>query len=80
MKFYSLSSGSSGNSTLIEKEKIQVISNATTTHNADLLVAPLVNVQTDAQSNIIISVSGYPAKYKNYRRKWYSRNYYLQKR
>lgn len=52
---------------LIEKEKIQVISNATTTHNADLLVAPLVNVQTDAQSNIIISVSGYPAKYKNYR-------------
>mgnify|MGYP003311826145 CR=1 FL=1 len=50
-----------------EKEKNQIISNATTTHNADLLVAPLVNVQTDAKNNLIISVTGYPAKYKNYR-------------
>lgn len=52
---------------LVEKEKNQIISNATTTHNADLLVAPLVNVQTDAKNNLIISVTGYPAKYKNYR-------------
>ena len=52
---------------LVEKEKAQIISNATTAHSADLLVAPVVSVQTDVKNNIIVSVSGYPAKYKNYR-------------
>ena len=52
---------------LVEKEKAQIISNATSAHSADLLVAPVVSVQTDVKNNIIVSVSGYPAKYKNYR-------------
>jgi hypothetical protein len=52
---------------LVEKEKVQIISNAASAHDADLLVAPVVSVQTDVKSNLIISVTGYPAKYKNYR-------------
>ncbi len=52
---------------LVEQEKVQVINNATTAHEADLIVAPVVSVQTDVKNNLIISVSGYPAKYKNYR-------------
>lgn len=64
---------------LVEKEKVQIISNATSAHKADILVAPVVSVQTDVKDNIMISVSGYPATYKNYRNattedKWFFAN------
>jgi len=52
---------------LVEKEKSLVMNNAMKTHGADVLVAPLVDVQTDMNNQLVITVSAYPAKYKNYR-------------
>lgn len=52
---------------LVEKEKSLVMNNAMKAHSADVLVAPLVDIQTDMNNQLIITVSAYPAKYKNYR-------------
>lgn len=52
---------------IAEKEKQVVINNAVKSNNADVLVAPIVEIQTDANMYLVISVTGYPASYKNYR-------------
>lgn len=52
---------------IAEKEKQVVISNAVKSNDADVLVAPIVEIQTDANMYLVISVTGYPASYKNYR-------------
>ena len=49
------------------REKETVVANAAKANNADVLVAPLVNITTDANSNLVIIVNGYPAVYKNFR-------------
>lgn len=52
---------------LADKEKEVVISNAIKANKADVLVAPIVNIQTDDNGFLVIEVSGYPASYKNFR-------------
>jgi general stress protein CsbA len=52
---------------LVEKEKGLVMNNAMKAHGADVLVAPLVDIQTDLKNQLVITVTAYPAKYKNYR-------------
>ena len=52
---------------LASREKETVIANAAKTNNADVLVAPLVNITTDVNNNLVIIVTGYPAVYKNFR-------------
>lgn len=52
---------------LVETEKQVVMSNAMKAHKADVLVAPLVDVLTDANNYLVLTITAYPAKYKNYR-------------
>jgi hypothetical protein len=52
---------------IAEKEKQIVINNAVKSNNADVLVAPIVEIQTDANMYLVISVTAYPASYQNYR-------------
>jgi hypothetical protein len=52
---------------LASREKETVIANAVKANNADVLVAPVVNITTDANNNLVIVVTGYPAVYKNFR-------------
>ena len=52
---------------LASREKETVIANAAKTNSADVLVAPLVNITTDVNNNLVIVVTGYPAVYKNFR-------------
>jgi hypothetical protein len=52
---------------LATREKETVIANALKANNADVLVAPIVNIETDANKNLVIVVTGYPAVYKNFR-------------
>ncbi|MBR5327287.1 MAG: hypothetical protein IKV31_01995 [Paludibacteraceae bacterium] len=49
------------------REKETVIANALRANNADVLVAPNVSIETDANKNLVIVVTGYPAVYKNFR-------------
>lgn len=52
---------------LANREKETVMANALKAHNADVLVAPMVNITTDANRNLVIVICGYPATYKNFR-------------
>lgn len=52
---------------LASREKETVIANAVKANNADVLVAPTVNIATDVNHNLVIVVNGYPAVYKNFR-------------
>ena len=52
---------------LANREKENVIANALKAHNADVLVAPMVNITTDANNNLVIVICGYPATYQNFR-------------
>lgn len=52
---------------LVDKERENVIANAVKANNADVLVAPIINIQTDANKNLVIVVTGYPANYSNFR-------------
>ncbi|MBR1564847.1 MAG: hypothetical protein IJ650_05815 [Paludibacteraceae bacterium] len=52
---------------LANREKETVIANAVKANNADVLVAPMVNITTDANKNLVIVVCGYPATYQNFR-------------
>lgn len=52
---------------LASRERETVIANAVKANNADVLVAPVVNITTDANNNLVIVVNGYPASYKNFR-------------
>lgn len=62
----SLSNGS--NSTTIEYLKKLTVSKVVKKHDADVIVAPIFDVRTtDDFEKIIITVSGYPATYKDFR-------------
>lgn len=52
---------------LAEKESETVIANALKANKADVLVAPITDIQTDANGYLVIEVTGYPAVYKNFR-------------
>lgn len=52
---------------LLKEEKEIVQHNAMKAHKADVLVAPLVEVQTDANNQLVITITAFPATYKNYR-------------
>jgi hypothetical protein len=52
---------------LASREKEVVIANAAKANNADVIVAPTINITTDANKNLVIVVNGYPATYKNFR-------------
>jgi hypothetical protein len=52
---------------LASREKETVIANAVKANNADVLVAPVVNITTDTNNNLVIMITGYPAIYKNFR-------------
>jgi hypothetical protein len=52
---------------LVETEKQVVMSNAMKAHKADVLVAPLVDILTDGNNQLVLTITAYPAKYKNYR-------------
>ena len=52
---------------LASRERETVIANAVKANNADVLVAPVVNITTDANNYLVIVVNGYPASYKNFR-------------
>ena len=52
---------------LASREKEVVIANAAKANNADVIVAPTINITTDANKNLVIIVNGYPATYKNFR-------------
>ena len=52
---------------LATREKETVMANALKANNADVLVAPMVNITTDANKNLVIVICGYPATYKNFR-------------
>ena len=52
---------------MANREKETVIANALKANNADVLVAPMVNITTDVNKNLVIIVMGYPASYSNFR-------------
>jgi hypothetical protein len=52
---------------LVSREKEVVVANAAKANNADVIVAPIINITTDANKNLVIIVNGYPATYKNFR-------------
>lgn len=52
---------------LASHEKDMVVANAAKANNADVIVAPIVNITTDVNKNLVIVVYGYPASYKNFR-------------
>ena len=52
---------------LASHEKDVVVANAAKANNADVIVAPIVNITTDVNKNLVIIVYGYPASYKNFR-------------
>ena len=52
---------------LAKREKETVMANALKAHNADVIVAPMVNITTDANHNLVIVICGYAATYKNFR-------------
>ena len=52
---------------LADKEKETVIANAVKANKADVLVAPIIDIQTDTNGYLVIEVTGYPASYKNFR-------------
>lgn len=53
----------------IELIKSLTISKAVKKHNADVIVAPIFDIETSRDySTITVTVSGYPATYKNFRK------------
>ena len=69
---------------LASREKEFVIANAAQANNADVIVAPIINITTDANKNLVIIVNGYPARYKNFRNmtetdKWIIENSNIEK-
>lgn len=52
---------------MVSSEKETVIANAVRANKADVLVAPIISVQTDVHHFVVIVVEGYPAVYKNFR-------------
>ncbi len=69
---------------LASSEKEVVIANAAKANNADVIVAPIINITTDANKNLVIIVNGYPARYKNFRNmtetdKWIIENSNIEK-
>lgn len=51
----------------IDNFKKMALLNAANKYNADTMVAALINVDTDRNGYLVITVSGYPAKYVNFR-------------
>lgn len=48
--------------------KSLTVSKAVQAHNADVIVAPIFDIKTsDNYATVTVTVSGYPAKYKNFR-------------
>ena len=69
---------------LASREKEVVIANAAKANNADVIVAPTINITTDANKNLVIVVNGFPATYKNFRNatetdKWIIENSNIEK-
>ena len=69
---------------LASREKEFVIANAAQANNADVIVAPIINITTDANKNLVIIVNGYPARYENFRNmtetdKWIIENSNIEK-
>lgn len=69
---------------LASREKEVVIANAAKANNADVIVAPTINITTDANKNLVIVVNGFPATYKNFRNatendKWIIENTNIEK-
>lgn len=52
---------------LADKEKETVLANAASANKADVIVAPIINIQTDTNGYLVIAVSGYPAIYEKFR-------------
>ena len=52
---------------LASREKEVIVANAAKANNADVIVAPTINITTDVNKNLVIVVTGYPATYKNFR-------------
>lgn len=52
---------------LTDELKATVLANAVKKHNADVLVLPVVEVQGNGLTQMTITVTGYPAVYKNFR-------------
>ena len=52
---------------IVDAQKETVLFNAIKQQNADIIVAPLIDIQTDSNNRLIITVVGYPATYKNFR-------------
>ncbi len=48
-------------------EKEVVIGNAIKQHNCDVLVQPIVDIASDKDGFLVVTVGGYPATYKNFR-------------
>lgn len=52
----------------LEYWKSLTVSKAVQAHNADVIVAPIFDIKTsDNYATVTVTVSGYPAKYKNFR-------------
>lgn len=51
----------------IENYKNMALLNAAKKYNADTMVAAIINVDTDAYGKLVITVTGYPARYVNFR-------------
>jgi len=59
---------SSANSPVIEYMKNSVVSMTVKKYNADVIVAPIFDIKTsDNYMKITVTLSGYPANYKNFR-------------
>ena len=52
---------------IAQGEKEVVIGNAVKQNNCDVLVQPIVDIQSDKDGFLVVTVTGYPANYKNFR-------------
>lgn len=52
---------------IVDSQKETVLFNAIKQQKADIIVAPLVDIQTDQNGRLVITIVGYPATYKNFR-------------
>lgn len=51
----------------IDNYKNMALLNAAKQYDADTMVAAIINVDTDADGKLVITVTGYPARYINFR-------------
>lgn len=52
---------------LVKSQKETVLFNAIKQYNADIIVAPLIDVQSEPSGSLVITVVGYPATYTHFR-------------